>query len=406
MVIQAWSCLAEDERFLFNKLLTGGFRMGVAQKTIAKALAKHLGQDENTIAFKLMGNWDPNKISFEDLLINDNPIQNLSKPYPFYLAYALDIELKELGSPQEWMAEYKWDGIRGQLIKRGENVFLWSRGEELITNQFPEFEKLAQLDFDFVFDGEILVSKNNSIGSFNDLQKRLGRKKVSKKMLAEFPAFIMLYDLFELDREDTRILTQQERRSKLESLFSKFSEDLPVKISENISFSSWSQLTELRKKARALNAEGLMLKSTKGIYKTGRKKGDWYKWKVDPMTIDAVMLYAQRGHGRRSNLYSDFTFALKDGDALVPFAKAYSGLTDEEFVEITKFVKKNTKERFGPVSSVTPVLVFEIAFEGIAESKRHKSGVALRFPRIKRWRKDKKVNEINTLDDIKKLLPK
>jgi len=400
IILQSWRSLQSEERFLFNKLLTGGFRMGVSQKTIVKALSQHLDMEASVVAHKLMGNWDPSTTTYHSLLIEDDPSQNLSKPYPFYLAYAIDKDLHELGDVENWYAEYKWDGIRSQLIKRGKNVYLWSRGEEIISEQFPEFDMLVDLPFDFVIDGELLVYPEGSMGSFNDLQKRLGRKKVSKKMQKELPAKIMVYDIMEVDRVDIRSLSQEERRKKLEVLMSQMPDVTPLMLSSILQYDSWEELEKLRESARDYDAEGLMLKSTIGGYKTGRKKGDWYKWKLDPMTIDAVMLYAQRGHGRRANLYTDFTFAVQHGDKLVPFAKAYSGLTDAEFLEVTKYVRKNTIERFGPVSSVTPGLVFEIAFEGIAKSKRHKSGVALRFPRILRWRKDKKLSEINTLQDL------
>jgi len=399
-----WSELKSSERFLFNKLITGGFRMGVSQKTIVKALAKHLGQEENVIAHKLMGNWTPDTISFDELLLSENSAATTSKPYPFYLAYALEDDLNKLGQPSEWFAEYKWDGIRGQLIKRNNNVYLWSRGEELITHQFPEFESLLKIEDDFVIDGEILVCKENKIQNFNVLQKRLGKKAPSKKFIAERPGIIMAYDLLEINNKDVRELSQEVRRNQLENLFGQNSEVPQWKLSHTIPFDSWSELKDIREGARKINAEGLMLKSKIGDYKTGRKKGDWFKWKHDPYTLDVVMLYAQRGHGRRANLFSDFTFAVKDGDKLVPVAKAYSGLKDDEFREITKWVRANTIERFGPVSSVPAELVFEIAFEAVFDSPRHKSGVAVRFPRIVRWRKDKPVEEINTLEDIKKLI--
>ena len=400
----AWENLNFEQRFLFNKIITGGFRMGISQKTIVKALSKHLGQEENTLAHKLMGDWDPASISFEDLLLIDDPRQNLSKPYPFYLAYALDKHLDELGNCVDWMAEYKWDGIRGQLIHRESEIYLWSRGEELITHQFPEFKVLVSSPRSFVIDGELLIKKPSGIGSFNDLQKRLGRKTVSKKMLSESPAFIMAYDLLELDGEDLRETPQSERRRLLEIVIQENDSFSCLDASSRIKFSTWDELTSIREGARIKKAEGLMLKSMSASYKTGRKKGDWYKWKLDPFTIDAVMLYAQRGHGRRSNMFTDFTFALMQGENLVTFAKAYSGLTDEEFLEIIRFVRKNTKERFGPVHSVVPELVFEIAFENVSASKRHKSGVAVRFPRILRWRKDKALSEINTLEDLKNLI--
>ena len=400
----AWTKLDSTERFLFNKIITGGFRMGVSQKTIVKALATHLDQEENVIAHKLMGDWTPDTITFEDLLLSNNETAQLSKPYPFYLAHALDVEVDELGETNQWLAEFKWDGIRGQLIKRNGKIYLWSRGQELITHQFPEFEKLLEVKNDFVVDGEILIVKEEQVQNFNVLQKRLGKKAPSKKFVNERPASLMLYDIIELDGVDLRNKSQLERREKLETIYN-INADIPVwQLSPTIKFDSWEELKKIRGEARQKKAEGLMLKSITGDYKTGRKKGDWFKWKLDPFTLDVVMLYAQRGHGRRANLFTDFTFAVKDEDKLVPVAKAYSGLTDDEFREVSKFVRANTIERFGPVSSVPAELVFEIAFEAVFESSRHKSGVAVRFPRILRWRRDKTVDEINTLDDLKKLI--
>ena len=303
-----------------------------------------------------------------------------------------------------WYAEYKWDGIRGQLIKRDNNVFLWSRGEELIIDQFPEFITLRNVESDFVIDGEILVFRDNQIKGFDHIQKRIGRKKVSKKILESHPAIMMAYDIMELNNNDIRELSQANRRIKLESLIDQNDFSNLIKISPLISFNDWSSLGQIRNLAREKNAEGLMLKSKLGPYKTGRKRGDWYKWKVDPMTFDGVLLYAQRGHGRRANLYSDFTFAVKDGDNLVPITKSYIGLTDNELTQISQFVRKNTIERFGPVSSVTPKLVFEVGFEGISKSNRRKVGISLRSPRILRWRHDKSVNEIDSLSDILRFL--
>ena len=404
-ITSAWSSLDQNERFLLNKLITGGFRMGVSQKTIAKALSHYLEEEENVIAHKLMGDWTAFTTDFNSLLLNPDPASQLSKPYPFYLAYALDTELEDIGPSTEWFAELKWDGIRGQLIKRGGNIFLWSRGEELITNQFPEFNSFLNIESDFVIDGEILVADNGQIQSFNTLQKRLGRKKPSSKLLKAHPAVFMSYDIMEMDGRDVRAMSQEERRKSLEALYDqKPDSNATFLISELLRFDSWDSLRTVRGSAREAMAEGLMLKSKKGEYKTGRKKGEWFKWKLDPMTIDAVMIYAQRGHGRRANLFTDFTFALKDGERLVPVAKAYSGLTDNEFREISRYVRANTIERFGPVSSVPAEQVFELAFEGVAHSPRHKSGVALRFPRILRWRKTKSVKDIDTLEDLKKMI--
>lgn len=405
-ITSAWDSLSSDERFLFNKLITGGFRVGVSQKLVTKALAKYTEREESKIAHRLMGNWDPATKTFEDLILSENPNDDLSRPYPFYLAYALDIEIDELGEPTDWAAEWKWDGIRGQLIRREGQLFLWSRGEELVTDKYPELEELKDANCpDFVVDGEILAFVDGKPMPFQALQKRIGRKTVSKKLLQEVPVIIMAYDLLEYNGEDIREIPYQERREGLKTLLSTIPlyENI-IKLSEQQSFTQWKTLIELRKESRERGTEGFMLKKKDSVYKTGRKRGDWWKWKVDPMTVDAVMIYAMRGHGRRANLYTDFTFAVWQEDQLVPFAKAYSGLTDIEFKEVTRFVGKNTIDRFGPVRAVKPELVFEIAFEGINESKRHKSGIALRFPRIKRWRKDKLAKDANTLDDLKGLL--
>lgn len=406
VITAAWQELDADGRYLFNKLITGGFRVGVSQKTIVKALALLLEQDEALLAHKLMGNWDPATTSFQELLLTSDPRADLSKPYPFYLASPLEKDVAELGRAGEWYAEYKWDGMRGQLIKRADLVSVWSRGEELITAQFPEFEVLAGVEDDFVIDGELLVMLEGKIQGFDHIQKRIGRKTVSKKLRSTHPVIMMVYDLMEQNGQDLRAESQEERRRLLEELITKINTNDLLLLSPLIAHKSWDEVVIARGAARAKEAEGLMLKSKIGEYKTGRKRGDWYKWKLDPMTFDAVMLYAQRGHGRRANLFSDFTFAVWDGDNLVPVTKSYIGLTDAELTEITSFVKKNTRERFGPVSSVTPELVFEIGFEGISYSKRRKVGISLRSPRILRWRRDKTVKEIDNLATLLNYLNK
>lgn len=404
-IIKAWRELETFERFVFNKLITGGFRIGVSQKLMTRALATHLKKDPAEIAHRLMGNWNPADVRFHDLLLENNVEADASKPYPFFLAYQLENDLSSLGEPNEWLAEYKWDGIRGQLIVRDGKVFLWSRGEELVTDQYPEMKAVVDLVPEgTVLDGEILVFKEGSVQGFGLLQKRIGRKTVSTKLLKDVPVVLRCYDVLEFNGEDIRSKSQEERRKVLEELFVKMSENQLLQISEKIEFSSWEELAVIREDARSKNSEGLMLKSKGSAYGVGRTKGGWWKWKVDPLTVDAVLIYAMRGHGRRANLYTDYTFAVWDGEALVPFTKAYSGLTDEEFRQVDNFVKRNTVERFGPVRSVTPELVFEIAFEGIQKSNRHKSGIALRFPRMKRWRKDKPAKEANTLKDLQDLL--
>lgn len=404
-VVFAWSVLDKDERFIFNKLITGGFRMGVSQKLMIKGLSKATDIEENILMHRLMGNWTPDQTTFEDLIFSENPLDDISKPYPFYLAYALDTEPEALGSPDEWQAERKWDGIRGQLIIRNGEIFVWSRGEELVTNKFPEYMALANILPDgTVLDGEILPFKDDQPLTFNNLQTRIGRKNVTKKILESVPVILMAYDLLEWQSKDIRDQPLSFRRQLLEELVAQYDTEGKLLLSDIVPFSSWKDLALERANSRAYFSEGLMLKKQNSVYKSGRKKGDWWKWKVDPLVIDAVMIYAQRGHGRRANLYTDYTFAVWDGKKLVPFTKAYSGLTDAEFRAITNFVRKNTLDRFGPVRAVKPELVFEIAFEGIQESKRHKSGVALRFPRMSRWRKDKTAEEANTLEDLKALL--
>ncbi|CAM4091891.1 ATP-dependent DNA ligase [Gillisia hiemivivida] len=404
-----WLELNYYERFVFSKLITGSFRIGVSQKLMTRALSKATNIDEDILAYKLMGNWEPSKISYTQLILEENEEDYLSKPYPFYLAYALENEVKELGDVSEWSVEHKWDGIRSQVIIRNNELFVWSRGEELVTDKYPEFQAFINaVPNGTVMDGEILPFPKGEIGTFNDLQTRIGRKTVSKALLEKTPVILKVYDLLEWNGKDIRNSSYKERRESLKSLVQdKDISETPLYLSESLAFNSWEEVAEERRRAREERSEGLMLKKLDSPYLVGRKKGDWWKWKVDPLTIDAVLTYAMRGHGRRSNLFTDYTFGLWDEEKneLVTFAKAYSGLTDAEFRKVDAWIKKNTLERFGPVRSVTPHHVFEIAFEGIAESKRHKSGVATRFPRILRWRQDKKIEDANTLEDLKALIP-
>ncbi|MFK7835343.1 MAG: ATP-dependent DNA ligase [Sulfitobacter sp.] len=406
-VLEAWQRLDGAERFLFNKLITGGFRVGISQKLMTRALSKATGKPEAELAHRLMGNWHPDDTTWHDLIEAEDASADASRPYPFYLAYALEDGPDALGAPQDWRAEWKWDGIRGQLILRDGTYFVWSRGEELMTDRFPELARaIDHLPAGTVLDGELLVWQEGAEkpSTFNALQARIGRKTVPKKLLAEAPVVLHAYDLLEWQGKDLRDAPFAERRALLEATCADLPADSPVKLSPQHQFAAWHDLATLRTTARDAHAEGLMLKRADSPYLAGRKKGDWWKWKLDPLTIDAVMIYAQSGSGRRANLFTDFTFAVWNGNDLVPFTKAYSGLTDAEFREITKWVKKNTLQRFGPVRQVTPHHVFEIAFEGIQASKRHKSGVALRFPRMKRWRTDKPLQEANTLDDLNEML--
>lgn len=406
-VREAWNGLTDAERFVFNKLITGGFRMGVSQKLMTRALSQATEKTEAEMAHRLMGSWHPDETSWYDLIEADDHSADASRPYPFYLAYALETAPEALGHPRDWRAEWKWDGIRGQLILRDGQHFVWSRGEELMTDRFPELARAVDfLPPGTVLDGELLVWHAGAAQpeSFNALQSRVGRKTVSRKLLSTTPVVLHAYDLLEWQGQDLRETAFAERRQLLEAACAGLPAEAPVRLSPVLDFEDWDTLAAHRAAAREAKAEGVMLKQAQSPYRIGRKKGDWWKWKLDPLTIDAVMIYAQAGHGRRANLFTDFTFAVRDGDALVPFTKAYSGLKDAEFREITAWVRKNTLQRFGPVRQVTPHHVFEIAFEGIQASPRHKSGVALRFPRMLRWRRDKPLSEANTLDDLKQML--
>lgn len=406
LITRAWQQLSPQEIFVFNKLLMGSFRIGVAQTLVVRALAEALDAAPGRIMHRVMGNWNPQTTSFAQLLLEDHGDEDASRLYPFCLAYALESNLEDLGDPAAWMVEWKWDGIRAQLIRRKEQLFIWTRGEELATDKFPELHVLRELlPEGTVLDGEIVSYKGERPMAFNVLQTRIGRKQLSKKILSEAPVAFIAYDLPEYWGRDIRELPQEERRRLLETLYGQTPDSGVFRLSPLVAFSSWADLAILHKEARSYAAEGFMLKQKQSHYLVGRKKGGWWKWKTDPLSIDAVLVYAQRGHGRRAELYTDYTFAVWDADRkLVPFAKAYSGLTDKEIAQVDKIIRRSTLEKFGPVRTVKPELVFEIGFEGINESSRHKSGIAVRFPRILRWRTDKQPEEADTLENLKMLL--
>ncbi len=403
-----WQQFSKQELFVFNKFITGGFRMGVSDKIVIKALAKQFNIDENIVAHRLTGNWEARGNKLSSLLSSEDSASDVSKPYPFYLAYPLETAPEDLGKVEDWFIERKYDGIRGQIIVRDNTLFVWSRGEDLLTEKFTEFHSLAHiLPNGTVIDGEVIPMKNGQYLPFHVMQTRIGRKNVTKKALQDAPLVMVCYDILEHQGVDIRHLSMQERRAILEGLLTEVKDKhpaTPLHISPLVNATSWEEVAQERLKARDNFSEGVMLKRKDSEYKTGRRRGDWWKWKIDPLSIDGVLLYAQRGHGRRANLYTDFTFAVWMGEELVPFCKAYSGLTDKEMLEVDAWVKANTIDKFGPVRSVIPTLVFEIGFEGINPSPRHKSGVALRFPRILRWRKDKGVKEANTKADLMELL--
>lgn len=399
-----WSSMSMEEKFVFNKLITGGFRVGVSAQLVIQALAKMFKEDKAVIAHRISGQWEPVDTDFQVLLSGQGTEDDLSKPYPFFLSHPMEDPAETCNDMAEWHAEWKWDGIRGQVIRRKGQWFVWSRGEELITEKFPEFEEMRKkLPDGLVIDGEILAMKGGVPLPFSLLQTRIGRSKISPRQLREVPVAFMAFDLLEFNGEDWRMRPLTERMAQLKSVVQDFGHP-SLLVSEGLSFSCKEDLAALRSRSREHGSEGLMLKRKTSTYQAGRRRGDWWKWKTDPMTIDAVLVYAQKGHGRRSSLYTDYTFAVRDGDRLVVFAKAYSGLTDKEFRAVDAFVKKNAIEKFGPVRTVKPELVFEIAFEGLSESKRHRSGIAVRFPRMSRWRTDKNASEINTLDDLRDML--
>ena len=420
-----WRQLAVEERLVYFKLITGAFRVGVSRLQVTQALAAVGGIDAKRVAQRLMGYTHigarPRGDDYRTLIAPESSAEQVQKtsgqPYPFFLAHPFNIPLEQfdavLGSPSGWIVEWKWDGIRAQLVKRAGAVWVWSRGEELVTERFPELAVLGEaLPDGTVLDGEIAVWREDKVQPFAELQKRIGRKTFGAKLLRDIPVVLLAYDLLEWEGRDLRALPQSERRVLLDELITRMQHPslLP---SPMLTGTGWPDLARQREAARTMGVEGMMLKRRDAQYGVGRTKdvGVWWKWKIDPLSVDAVLIYAQRGHGRRASLFSDYTFAVWDAPPeqadrkLVPFAKAYSGLTDAEMARVDAIIRKTTVESFGPVKSVKPTLVFELGFEGIARSTRHKSGIAVRFPRMLRWREDKPVEEADTLQTLAALLP-
>ena len=414
-----WASLEGLEVFVLNKVLTGAFRVGASSKLVVRALARAYDLPEAVVTHRLMGDFEPTEAFFTQIVSQSETETAPSQPYPFFLASPIDTAKFAEAEFFRWRAEWKWDGIRAQIISRSGEVFIWSRGEDLVTHQFPELAvDFARLPGGTVVDGEILCWEAGSSGpmNFNALQKRLGRKRVSKAVMQENPVRFMAYDLLEIGGEDIRAQPLSDRLSQLAQVIA----DAPLEramVSEGSSFGSMEELEQLRARSHQEGAEGLMLKALDSPYLVGRKRGYWWKHKVDPMTLDAVLIYAQAGSGKRANLFTDYTFALwhdsRDGQEpdekpqareLVTFTKAYSGLDNAEIEKLDRWIRRNTTERFGPVRSVTPTHVFEIGFEGIAKSSRHKSGISVRFPRILRWRHDKSIEEADTLASALELL--
>lgn len=405
VVVDAWQGLPFDERLVFNKLLTGALRVGVSQRMVQQALAELSGVPIARIAQRMLGAWTPSPAFLRDLLCAEELPGDRQQPYPFFLASPLEGDPAGLGPVADWLVEWKWDGIRVQLIRRHGEVALWSRGEERLDGRFPEVEAAAQaLDIDCVLDGELLAWQEGDDlpMPFAALQTRIQRLKPGPRWLAEAPVRMLAYDLLELDGADLRDLPMVERRRRLQALLQRHP-DPRLCLSPLVQAPDWQTAANLREESRQRGVEGFMLKRADSPYQSGRRRGDWWKWKVDPLTIDAVLMYAQAGHGRRSTLYTDYTFGLWQDGALTPVAKAYSGLDDKEILELDRWLRAHTVERFGPVRSVEPVQVFELGFEGVAVSRRHKSGVALRFPRILRWRRDKPAEQADQLETLRAL---
>ena len=428
-----WHELDAGERFVFNKLITGSFRVGVSQELVIRAMAQVTGHTTNIIAHRMMGHTEPTAAFVRGLYSEASGDVDATQPYPFCLAHPLEQDPANLGDRSEWCVEWKWDGLRAQVIRRRGKTSIWSRGEDLMTDRFPEIAEIAdRLPDGTVLDAECLAWRGGTPMKFLELQRRIGRKVLGKKILADVPVALVVFDLLEFEGRDLREEPLSVRRELLNAMLERLAPpalvegeemadavarqtqpqgDLSLRwiephllIAEPLADETWEELATRRAASRELNTEGLMLKRWSSEYKVGRKRGDWWKWKIEPMTVDAVLIYAQRGSGKRASLYTDYTFAVWDETSgerkLVPFAKAYSGLTDAEIRRVDNFVRKHTTEKFGPVRSVTPQLVFELAFEGISLSTRHKSGIAVRFPRILKWREDKPIEGADTLDTI------
>jgi len=432
VVETVWRRLSARERIVWHKLLTGGCRVGVSRTLVVRALAEVAGIDPAVMAHRLMGDAVTDGESFRRLLAAEPPEADSRRPYPFFLASPLESGraadvAAALGPVADWQAEWKWDGMRAQLVHRGGGVTLWSRGEELVNEAFPEVVAAgAALPAGSVLDGELLATRDGRLLGFAALSRRSGRRQVSRKMLAEIPCVFVAYDLLELDGIDLRSRPLADRRTLLERLVPRpfhaagpqsalFSEgglarpstgpdDGVVFLSPLVAATGWDDLAALRSESRSRGVEGLMLKRRSSGYSVGRTRGDWWKWKIEPLEIDAVLLYAQAGHGRRAGLHSDYTLGVWHEGRLVTVAKAYSGLSDAEIVEVDRIVRATTKEKHGPVRICEPTLVFELAFEAVSASTRHKSGVAVRFPRIVRWRRDKQPGDAGSLDDLRKMI--
>jgi DNA ligase-1 len=421
--------LDRAQRLMLFKLLTGELRLGVSQTLVVRALAQAADLPVTTMAARLMGEWRPSAIWFEGLMAPGVTADDLSRPYPFFLASPIDEGVPVgdiLGDISHWLFEWKWDGIRAQIVKRAGAAHLWSRGDELITTRFPEvMDAAATLPDGTVLDGEVLAFRDERPLPFSALQQRIGRQSQVARIARDVPVVFMAYDVLEHESQDVRGEPLRTRRQRLDAIVGAVPpiaahssarelllpfEDGPVtefstlRVSPSVTASSLAELADRRRSSRARGVEGLMMKRLESVYGVGRKRGDWWKWKIDPFTIDAVLIYAQPGSGKRASLLTDYTFGVWDNGELVPIAKAYSGLTNDEIAEMDRWIRRHTVRRFGPVRHVEPVHVFELGFEAIARSSRHRSGIAVRFPRMLRWRRDKRASDADTLDTLQQLI--
>ncbi len=403
---QAWLAMSPLQRLVLNKIITGAFRVGVSQRLVVRGLERAFGISADVLEHRLMGNWRPSPEFFDGLRSARAEDVATVLPYPFLLAHPLDVPLDSLGDIHDWQLEWKWDGIRAQIVRRGGDFHIWSRGEELVTDRFPELHPpVERLPLGVVLDGEIVAWTEDRALPFAVLQKRIGRRSLGPRILAEAPVAFLAFDLLEFENRDQRAIPLAERRQRLEQLLAPHgSPRSALRLAPLVAVGDWNEAAQMRATSRLNHTEGLMIKRRSSLYGVGRPRGDWWKWKIDPYTIDAVLVYAQRGSGKRASLFTDYTFAVWDGPELVPFAKAYSGLTDDEIREVDRFIRQHTRERHGPVRVVEPQLVFELAFESIQRSTRHRSGVAVRFPRIARWRHDKKPSDADTLEQLVALI--
>ena len=408
IVTRLWDTLDATQVFLFHKLLSQAFRIGVARQSVVNAMAAAAGVEPAVMAHRLLGNWKPTSADFERLLHGGDGDRDPGRPYPFMLAHPLEADPRTLGEAVQWQAEWKWDGIRAQMIRRAGQCLLWSRGEELLNESFPELVDAACALCDgCVLDGEVLAWESGRPLPFGLLQRRIHRKQRTAMLFADVPVAFMAYDLLEHEGTDLRDRPLRDRRDRLRGVVAAAGEPM-LQWTDAVMLRDWAEVDAMKSEARDRGVEGVMLKRLDSAYVAGRVRGPWWKAKVDPFTVDAVLLYAQGGSGKRAGLFTDYTFGVWEGQGderrLTPVAKAYSGLDDEEVWRVDRWVRGHTTGRSGPVRFVQPELVFELGFEGIAASDRHRGGVALRFPRMLRWRTDKKPADADHLDTLRELL--